>query len=148
MDGAAARGHRDRHERHVSGQAMDLSKHQQSLGRRCQSFRSSQTCSITVSFCVEKSASQTVQAAPLGDLQHPSPVLPQGGPAAHCSLCSNVEVLGRSGDAGWTAAALTDCEQTAQQQHDFEVMLSKKPSISSSLRYFFVATSNYLNAGY
>ena len=139
MDGAAARGHRDRHERHVSGQAMDLSKHQQSLGRRCQSFRSSQTCSITVSFCVEKSASQTVQAASLGDLQHPSPVLPQGGPAAHCSLCSNGEVLGRSGDAGWTAAALTDCEQTAQQQHDFEVMLSKKPSISSSLRYFFVA---------
>jgi len=114
---------------------MDLSKHQQSLGRCCQSFRSSQTCSITVSFYVERSASQTVQAAPLEDLQHPNPVLPQGGPAAHRSLCSNAEALGRSGDAGWPAAALTDCEQAQRQ---FEVTLSKKPPISSSLGYFLL----------
>ena len=106
---------------------MVLSKVQQSLGRRCQSFRSSQTCGITVCFCVERSASQTVQAASLGDLQQQaSPVLPQGGPAAHGSLCSNAEALGRSGDAGWTAAALTDCQQA---QWRFEVMSSKKPLI-------------------
>ncbi len=75
---------------------------------------------------MERSASQTFQAAPLKDLQQPSPVLPQGGSARHRSLCSNAEALGRSGDAGWTAAAFADCEQA---QWQFEVMLSKKPLI-------------------